>query len=378
MLLLKVWNHGLTSQGNIKQSRLIEFMELSAVDFEHLVRGWQSLIGARVQKVYLKDRVHVIHVYKSSQQFMLFTDSAAFLTTAKLPWPKTPSGYCMFLRRRLASAKITAIRLAGWERIIIIDFDTREGPASLVFELLGDVNSMFLKDGIIVSCHSTHNYGARVIRGGVEYVQPAARPDPREVPATELIGKPAAKTIATAWSLGGKWAEELCARTGIDRAVILNEENVKVLYQELEAIRTGDTLAVHDSVDAFCVPWKTKPQVATSAASLDLAIEAVMKPEFETKQLAKINQNVTTQHTKQERILEAQRKQLEKLTADSAQSQRAGELLYEHYTELTALLENLKDDWKKMTLGELREKYKTNPLLKQLNEDGTLEVELGD
>ena len=67
---------------------------------------------------------------------------------------------------------------------------------------------------------------------------------------------------------------------------------------------------------------------------------------------------------------------LEKLEIQSTTSQRAGEAIYENYLELKNLLESLKMDWKKKSFKEIQEQYSTHPLIKVINPDGTIEVEL--
>jgi predicted ribosome quality control (RQC) complex YloA/Tae2 family protein len=88
--------------------------------------------------------------------------------------------------------------------------------------------------------------------------------------------------------------------------------------------------------------------------------------------------DVTKAVTKQEKILEAQRKHKDKVELEVTAKQREGELLYENYADLKTLLENMKADWKKLNLGQIRDKYSTHPLVRKINDDGTIEVELGE
>jgi predicted ribosome quality control (RQC) complex YloA/Tae2 family protein len=353
-------------------------MQLSALDFEHLVREWQCLVGGKVQKVYLKERLHALLFYNKAHYTLLATDGVGFLTSHKLAWPKTPSGYCLFLRRRLANARITAVRQLGWDRVVAIDFDTREGPTTLVFEFLGELNSIYTQNNTIVSCLATHSYADRVVRGGVQYTPPPAQTDPREVSADALLNKPAAKTLAVEWSLGGKWAEELCAASNIDRAESLTAEHIKQLTQTMEHFRTRAAEAVHDETEALPFIFATKPHITERSDTYNHAIEHVLRGQF-AQETERDNTRVERdQRTKQERIIRAQQAQLEKLEAESVKQQRSGELLYEHYAPLQELLANLKSDWKQLSLAQIREKYGSHPLVRQINEDGTIEVELGE
>jgi predicted ribosome quality control (RQC) complex YloA/Tae2 family protein len=351
-------------------------MHLSAIDFEHLVRGWQHLVGGRIQKVYLKDRVHYIDVYSKGSYPLLITDELAFITSVKLTWPRSPSGYCLFLRRRLTNARVTGVRQLGWERIIVIDVDTKEGPVELIFELLGEVNSMYVKEGKIVSCLSTHNYGGRVIRGGVEYVPPPARTDPRNIPLTEIAGEHAAKTFATEWGLGGKWAEEICAASGIEKNTPLTLELVTKAFETLERFRSKTIDAVYGENDALPFPFLTKPAITNQAVTFDAAINAVMRTKLEVEERAEKAGDAREQLTKQERILKAQTAQITKLEKQVEEKQREGELLYEHYAELDPLLKTMAEDWKKMPFEAVKKKYGAHKLVKAVHEDGTIEVEL--
>ena len=355
-------------------------MELSSFDYYYLVKEWQALVGGKVQKVYLKDRTHLIHVYNKGQWHLVFTDGAAFFTQSKIAWPQTPPGYGMFLRRRLSNARVTRVAQLGTDRIITIDFETKEGPVRFLVELIGECNSMFLRENSIVSALSTHNYADRTIRGGIPYIAPPARPAPEDVPDAVLLGKPAAKTFASEWSLGGKYSEELCARADIRKDDKLTENMLVAAREAFTMMREQPLAPVHSETEALPFPFLTKvgSDQWTKSETYNAAIDAIMTHKFSLAEHKESTSVDTQAVTKQEKILLAQRAHKEKIEREVVAKQREGELLYENYAELKTLLESMKADWKKLNLGQIRDKYGTHPLIRTINEDGTIEVELGE
>lgn len=354
-------------------------MELSSFDYHYLTKEWQVLVGGKVQKVYLKDNTHLIHVYSKGQFHLVFTDGAAFFTSSKIAWPKDPPGYGLFLRRRLSNARVARIAQLGTDRIITIDFETKEGPVRFVAELLGECNSMFLRENSIVSALRTHSYADRTIRGGIPYMAPPARPAPEDVPDAMLIGKPAAKAFATEWSLGGKYAEELCARADLRKDDKLTDNMVVAAREAFAVMREQPLAPVHNETEALPFPFLTKPgsEGWTKTETFNAAVDAVMTRNLALAEHKENTAGATQAVTKQEKILLAQRKHQQKLEADVTAKQREGELLYENYADLKTLLESMKVDWKKMTLGAIKDKYGSHPLVRKINDDGTVEVELG-
>jgi len=351
-------------------------MELAALDYYYLVQEWQQLSGGRIQKIYLKDRLLVMQVYAKQNYEWLFTDGKSFLSSAKLAFPASPPGFCMFLRKRIQGFRIKKIELLGFDRIIKITVDAKEGELELIIELLDKMNVLLCKDNNIISTFETHSYADRTIRGGTQYVPPPARQAPWSKDLSALEGKEAAKTLAVELGLGGKYAEEVCARKGIDRKDKLTKEQLERVQKELEKLKSSTLHPVHNETEALPYPFKSKPGDWISTNTYSAAIDAIEAQYLETAEERVEEKAAKELLMKHEKVRAAQEKRMKELEEAITNNQLSGEKIYERYTELKELLEGLKQDWKKLTFKELQDKYKDHKIVKALRKDGTVELEL--
>lgn len=357
-------------------------MELATLDYHYLTREWQALVGGRIQKIYLKDRLHALHIYANGQQnTFIASDSGAFLTSAKLAYPTTPPGYCTFLRKRIGGGRITSIKQRDLDRIIIFTIDTIDGQYELVIELLGKINSMLLKDGKIVSIFETHSYTDRTIRGGVDYTPPPSKPTAWQADKKTLIGKQAGKAFAIELGLGGKYSDELCARTGIERNEKVQDKDVEGIALALDELREHAITA--RTVRGLSLPFKflsvteADPEHSVNEyPTFNAAVDAILSEQLEKQAAHEASADTRKVTTKREKILSAQQQQLLGLEAQATEHQQLGELIYEHYAELQPLLDAIKADWKTLEHTVVREKYANHPLVKAIHDDGSIVVEL--
>jgi predicted ribosome quality control (RQC) complex YloA/Tae2 family protein len=352
-------------------------MELSTLDYHYLLREWHLMVGGRIQKIYMKDRTLVLQVYSRANYTWLFSDGKSFTTKAKLEYPSQPTGFTMFLRKRFQGSRITHVQLLGFDRVLAITIQTKDGPQQLIVELFDKVNYIVCKEGKIVSSFETHTYSiGRTIRGGVEYVAPTSKPAPWDADLKVLVGKEAARTTATELSLGGKYAEELCARAKIDRKHTITHEDLPALAHAIAALREHALAPRHNHAEALPFEFLTKQGEWKQEHTFNEAIDAIESLAFERAEATEKASEFKARQTKQEKIVAAQKKQLETLNTTIAENQRKGELVYEHYTELQTLMAQLKQDWAKLSLAQIKEKYKDHPRIKSIEKDGTIEVEL--
>ncbi len=352
-------------------------MELSTIDFWYLVREWQGLIGGRIQKIYNKERLLAFQIYAGGKnQQLLLMDNAAFLSEAKLAFPPSPSGYTMFLRKRLQGTRISAIELLGFDRIVKITVSTKDGPLEFIAELFGEANSMLLREGKIVSAMSTHTYRDRVIRGGVAYLPPPSRPAPWDAELSPLLDKPAGKAIAVDLGVGARYSDELCARARLLKNDLITDGAIEILHEVLQELRAKPLHALENGTIALPFSFVSLEGDWRHVQSFNAAVDAVLRSRLETAELAQKEVKQEAQKNKQERIIEAQEKQVRRLEKTIGEDQQRGEAIYQHYATLQAILDSLKKDWKTLSVKEIQAKYTNHPLIKQINADGTFEVEL--
>lgn len=117
----------------------------------------EKLAGSRVDKVHEpeRDEIDLVFRTKTGSARLLLSSSAnsprVHLTQAAKENPMSPPMFCMLLRKHLSGAKFTGVRQPGFERIVFLDFLTRnelgdEVPRTLAVEIMGRYSNIILMD----------------------------------------------------------------------------------------------------------------------------------------------------------------------------------------------------------------------------------------
>ena len=358
--------------------------ELTSLDLYYLIKEFQEMVGARIDKVYEQDddkdeflfAFHKSGVGKMMLRFNL--PGVVYLTDYKQVFPESPPGFCVFLRKHLASGKIKEIRQKGFERILEIVFTTKTGIKVLVCELFSKGNMLLLeKDGKIRGLLKSQNWQARTIRGGVKYEYP---PDQTNTPSLDeeqfnnIISKSKmdsiVKTLAVDLGLGGLYAEELCKRAGIDKnKKKLDDKELKKLFRELKGLFNEETKA--NKINNEVLPFELKLEEQNKGMlykSFNQALDEVITQRVVKEVEARVVKEKQSKEDKVGLIIKKQEERLKALEKSIGDNQKKGELIYEHYQELKCLLEQINIDRKKMDWQDLKKKYKANKLIKEIDE----------
>ncbi len=147
----------------------------------------EKAVGSRVDKIYQPTKNTLIFFLRSkgfNGKLLLSAESGTArlqLTEASFENPATPPMLCMLLRKKLVGAKLTALRQPQLERIVFLDFDTKNelgDPVclTLVAELMGRNANLILlgeQGKIIDSVRRTDAADTtRIIMPGVTYTPP--------------------------------------------------------------------------------------------------------------------------------------------------------------------------------------------------------------
>lgn len=117
----------------------------------------ENALGAKVDKIYQPNREEmVLSLRTRSDNFKLLmsarANSARIHFTRFVPEnPKVPPMLCMLLRKRLAGARLAAVRQPGLERMLCLDFDATselgdEIRLTLVMEIMGRYSNIIFVD----------------------------------------------------------------------------------------------------------------------------------------------------------------------------------------------------------------------------------------
>lgn len=146
-----------------------------------------QIIGCKVDKVHQPQQDTLVLSLRApgkSPRLLIGTgafDSRLHLVTRKYENPKSPPMFCMFLRKHLTGAKVTAIGQSGLERIVTLTLEARDElglprSLSLVAELMGKYSNVILThDGVIMDSlrHVTRSVSrVRCVLPGLPYEPP--------------------------------------------------------------------------------------------------------------------------------------------------------------------------------------------------------------
>ncbi len=152
-----------------------------------LLEELQAAAGSRVDKIYMPTKGSLVFLLRSkgfNGKLLLSAESGTArmqLTGGSFENPAVPPMLCMLLRKKLVGAKLIALRQPALERIVYLDFDTKNelgDPVllTLVIEMMGrNANIILLNEQgkIIDSIRRTDAADTtRIIMPGVTYTPP--------------------------------------------------------------------------------------------------------------------------------------------------------------------------------------------------------------
>lgn len=91
----------------------------------------EKALGSRVDRIYQPSREEVVLLLRGrgfSGKLMMSAGADSpriHFTTAETENPKSPPMFCMLLRKHLSGAKLAAVRQLGMDRVLYLDFDTK-------------------------------------------------------------------------------------------------------------------------------------------------------------------------------------------------------------------------------------------------------------
>jgi predicted ribosome quality control (RQC) complex YloA/Tae2 family protein len=218
--------------------------QVSGVEISFLLREMEPLVGAKVEKVYNRGEIFYIHLYTGeSKVITLWPGKGLYIGNGE--HDRTPSNFCMLLRKHLRSSKITKIEQLGLERIVKIHFQ-KEEDFILVLEVVKPGNLVLVKDGMIVFPLHIRKYGSRWIKPKEEYAPPS--PNKKIMDFSGSDKQDIVRFLAVDVGLGGKYSEELCLRSGVKKDIPLRE------------MKKGDAEELEKSLQEL-VHQKPEPQI---------------------------------------------------------------------------------------------------------------------
>jgi predicted ribosome quality control (RQC) complex YloA/Tae2 family protein len=287
----------------------------------------------------------------------------------------------MVLRKYLSGARLRKIEQFGFERIVDFTFEKKTGVFHLVVELFSKGNMILTdEDYIIKYTLVSKKWKDRTIRGNVKYEIPL-RTNPLAVSEdefNEIISKSEkesiVKTLALDFGLGGAYAEELCARAGVDKEEKEAGRETGALYKELLKLRK-EKLSPNIGRSIHPIAFVTDP-AAEEFEAFNQALDSVLTKEEMDKVQEKRDAPYKKEVNRFLKQISDQEQMIEKLKAEAVANQEKGEQIYNNYSFYDNLLKDLKKIVKEHPQKEIKKKLKGHKYIKEINfKDMTVTIE---
>jgi predicted ribosome quality control (RQC) complex YloA/Tae2 family protein len=312
--------------------------ELSSVELRVLVREIKGILaGARVDKVYqVGERELVVRLYGRGSLEFVAAPNFMCVTRYRRPSPRQPSSFAMQLRKNLKGEPILDVSQHGFDRIVEVVFPER----ILVFELFSKGNVILCdSDHMILGLLDWQKWRHRTLGVGRAYEYPPEVANPFNVNVGDFADimsssdKGVASTLATRFSLGGYYAERVCAQANTDPKAGYGEIDGAALFEAFTSF-IGD---VDGAVDARLVDGRVVPFGETGGVHYDSFNDAV-DDYYSTMQVAEVEREseskLTSERERLERMLAKQGQALERAREGVECEKSKGDLLYQRMSEL--------------------------------------------
>jgi len=348
--------------------------ELSSVDLAAVARELAGHAGAKVDKAYRygDDLVRLkLRDFDHGRLELLLEVGEIKRAHAAAPErvpdaPGRPPNFAMMLRNRLSGADLADVRQYEFDRILAFEFDRGDEGTTVVVELFGDGNVAVLDGaGEVVDCLETVRLKSRTVAPGAPYEYPASRVNPLAVDREAFVAAmddsttDVVRTLATQLNLGGFWAEELCTRAGVEKALPIEDADGAVYDAVYDAIaELADSLAAADldprvyyeddrPVDVAPVPLAERGDLP--AASFDSFNDALdhyfheLRQADEEESVEVDRPEFEAEIEKRKRIIDQQEGAIEAFEQQAEREREKAELLYAHYDLVDEVLSTVRD-----------------------------------
>lgn len=333
---------------------------ISSLELHYVIKELQVLADSKVDRIYQPEKDElVLQFHKTgSGKFMLriVPGKYIYLTQYKQENPKSPFGYCIYLRKKLGNARLKTIQQIGFERIVEFVFETMDAKYRLYVEFFPRGNVVLADEqGIIMSPLQVQTWKDRIIRQGEKYIHPKQKYNLLEIRKEELKEllensekESIVKSLAIDLGLGGRHSEELCSI-----AKIKKEEKPSAAAADDKKIA-----AIMSGIKELLDKKMEMSRLLDEELAKELAARAG-KEKDETR---------TTQIKKAENIIEMQTKQLKKIEAAVEENHKIGEAIYENYGVVENILKEIKNAKAKYSWEEIKRKLKDHKFIKEIKE----------
>ncbi len=401
---------------------------MNSIDIHVTIEELQSLVGYWLDNIYVTRNIYLFKFQgkgKLRRPLLLIEPGKRIHLTELQREIPSPGPKTLQLRRLIKGARLTRIQQQDMDRLVLLDFSlpSKEKPYQFIIELFGKKANLIVVDtnnnNRIIFANWYRKMRDRDVLPGKPFILPPSRGKflldiTEEELANSLISVKNAKIsvsnpktrknkrkkttivsfLATTFGGGGELAEEILARASIPKDIPLESFPIEQCQQLMAAINEIKTLITekewkpcitHEdhvpiSVDPFLhISIKgERKYFSTFQEALDKYFSELEQPHAE--EIRKKEQEILKWKT----ILQQQEVHLETLKEEQKRFQRMGDLLYEHFQEVSEIIKTIQEarkkniDWdtilEKIEMGR-KKGIKSARLIHQINPN-TAEITL--
>ena len=220
--------------------------QMSSFDVARIASELRTFIGSRARKSYHPHWEQVVLRLNPKEEaqvdLVIVRGKRIYLSRRDRPMPPNPSSFSMLLRKHLMNSRLVDVRQHAFDRILTLDFESRDGIRSLVIEMFRDGNVLLLdSEGIIIQPLTNVKYAKRTLKRGEKYDFPPAQIDPRALNPSDLTkilsesDADSVRTLASRANLAGAYAEAVCNLAGLSS----DKPSAELTEKEIEGLFSG-------------------------------------------------------------------------------------------------------------------------------------------
>jgi len=321
---------------------------LTGPDISQLVRGWQTLVGSRVDQFGRPDLNKVVLKLRSREEgtvrLLIDLSGWAYLTKTTISTESNQGVFVQKVRKLIKKSRIEAIEQINGDRILSISFIRKEEKVTLIFEMFHKGNIVLCSEDKISAVMRKQKFRHRSLEAGLPYQSPPSI-DPSNVDfdtfSEKLVnsqrGLGAALTIDC--NIGGDISTLICKNLGADREGETSEVDSKQIYDELKRILNEiiePTIFVDANGERFTVsPFDLNMEIDSKFSSLDEAIEDYISKLEPVVKEVKTSDQVRVDH---------QNKAIEKYIVKSKVYREKGNIIFSKLNEIQSMIDFENDE----------------------------------
>jgi len=362
---------------------------MSSLDIAVLTAELDMIIkDSRINNIYqLNGKILLLNLRKPKglrENLLIEAGRRLHTTTYIFEKPLKPPDFCMALRKYLRNGRIKKIQQYDFERIVELVVESKAGEYRLIIELFGEGNIILVDpdDKILHALTYKRMRDRNIIRGEIFKYPPPRGRDPRTIRCEDLeeirkMGRiEVVRSVTRFLGIGGKYAEEILTRAGIQKNVSsssLKDEELRSIYRSLQELlsetsinKKSPSIFVDEKgrwVDVSPVEMKKYSDLkSVQFKSFNEALDEFYAKSFVKERISNVEETFEQEIARLERILRNQEGTLQKSRRQAETYRKIGEAIYLHLNEIQFLIQRIMSekragkDWEEIVEALRREK----------------------